>query len=108
LQNILQAHDNYTSSPLEISKDVAKEEVPEEEESSPNIFGHFFDSIFQANFETVHPYNTKSKTQKNIESNEIPIAFLRSDFKGVEINYPIVYQHAYAIFKAVNTSGHTC
>jgi hypothetical protein len=39
---------------------MVQEEVLEEEESSPNIFGHFSDSIFQANFETVHPYNIRS------------------------------------------------
>jgi hypothetical protein len=40
-------------------------------------------------------------TQKNIESNEIPIAFMSFAFKGVEINYPAVYQKTYAIFKVV-------
>ena len=40
-------------------------------------------------------------TQKNIESNEIPIAFMSSTFKGAELNYPIVDQQAYAVFKAV-------
>jgi hypothetical protein len=40
-------------------------------------------------------------TQKNTESNEIPIAFMRSAFKGAELNYPAVDQQAYAVFKAV-------
>jgi hypothetical protein len=31
-------------------------------------------------------------TQKNVESNEIPIAFMSSYFKGVELNYPAVDQ----------------
>jgi hypothetical protein len=61
LQTILEAHDN--SVPLESSEDIVEEEVAEEEDSSPNIFGHFSDSIFQENFETFHPYNTRSKTQ---------------------------------------------
>jgi hypothetical protein len=68
LQTILESHDNYASIPPESPEDVAEEEVPEEEESSPNIFGHFSDSIFQANFETFHPYNTRSKTQNKPSS----------------------------------------
>jgi ribonuclease HI len=68
LQTILEAHDISTSAPPESSKDIAEEEVQEEEKSSPNIFSHFSDSIFQANFETVHPYNTRSKTQNKPSS----------------------------------------
>jgi hypothetical protein len=41
-------------------------------------------------------------TQKNDENNEVPIAFMSSAFKGAELNYPVVDQQAYAIFKAVN------
>ena len=41
-------------------------------------------------------------TQKNAENNEVPIAFMSSAFKGVELNYPVVDQQAYAIFKVVN------
>jgi hypothetical protein len=63
LQTILEAHDNSASIPPESSEDVVEEEVPKEEDSSPPIFGHLSDNIFQANFETVHPYNTRSKTQ---------------------------------------------
>jgi hypothetical protein len=40
-------------------------------------------------------------TQKNSENNEVPIAFMRSTFKGVELNYPVVDQQAYAVFKEV-------
>jgi hypothetical protein len=40
-------------------------------------------------------------TQKNVESNEIPIAFMSSSFKGAELNYPTVDQQAYVVFKAV-------
>jgi len=68
IQMILEAHDNLI--PLEIPKDVAEQEIMEDDESSPNIFGHFSDSIFQGNFETVHPYNTRSKTT-NKSSSEI-------------------------------------
>jgi cell division septum initiation protein DivIVA len=60
LQIILEAQDNLM--PPQIPEEVVEQETVQEEESSPNIFGHFLDSIFQANFETVHPYNTRSKT----------------------------------------------
>jgi hypothetical protein len=40
-------------------------------------------------------------TQKNVENNEVPIAFMSSAFKGVELNYPAVDRQAYAVFKAV-------
>jgi hypothetical protein len=68
IQTILEAHDNLI--PPEIPEEVVEQEIVEEDESSPNIFGHFSDSIFQANFETVHPYNTRSKTT-NKSSSEI-------------------------------------
>jgi hypothetical protein len=84
LQTILEAHDNLASVPPENSEDVVEEEVPEEEESSPNIFGHFSDSIFQANFETVHPYNTRSKTQ-NKPSSEVSNNVLPKQSKQDEI-----------------------
>jgi hypothetical protein len=29
-------------------------------------------------------------TQKNVENNEVPIAFMSSAFKGAELNYPVV------------------
>jgi hypothetical protein len=63
---ILKAHDNLI--PLEVPEEVVEQETVEEDESSPNIFRHFLDSIFQANFETVHPYNTRSKTTNNASS----------------------------------------
>jgi hypothetical protein len=68
IQTILEAHDNLV--PPEIYQDVIEQEIVEEEKSSPNIFGHFSDSIFQANFEMAHPYNTRSKTT-NKSSSEI-------------------------------------
>jgi hypothetical protein len=64
LQTILEAHDNSGFFPLENFDDTVEEEVPEEEDSSPPIFGHFSDSIFQVNFEIVHPYNTRRKTEQ--------------------------------------------
>ena len=40
-------------------------------------------------------------TQKNPENNEVPIAFMSSAFKGVELNYPVVNRQAYVIFKEI-------
>jgi hypothetical protein len=59
LQSILGAQDNLI--PPDFPQEEVEQETTQEEESSPNIFGHLSDSIFQANFETVHPYNTRSK-----------------------------------------------
>jgi hypothetical protein len=36
-----------------------------------NVFGHLSDSIFQANFETVHPYNTRSKAANKLPADNI-------------------------------------
>jgi hypothetical protein len=77
LQTILEAHDKKNSAPLENFDDAVEEEVPEEEDSSPPIFGHLSDSIFQANFETVHPYNTRSKTQNKPPSEVSKNVFLK-------------------------------
>jgi hypothetical protein len=60
LQTILGVEDDLI--PPDIPQEEVEQETTQEEESSPNIFGHLSDSIFQANFETVHPYNTRSKT----------------------------------------------
>jgi hypothetical protein len=77
LQTILESHDISTYVPPENSEDVIEEEVPKEEDSSPPIFGHLSDSIFQANFEIVHPYNTRSKTQNKPPSEVNKNVFLK-------------------------------
>jgi hypothetical protein len=66
LQAILEAHYNVVSVPPENQDDRGEEETPDEEDSSPPVFGHLSDIIFQANFETVHPFNTRSKVQKKL------------------------------------------
>jgi hypothetical protein len=81
IQTILEAHDNLI--PPEIPEEVAEQETIEEDESSPNIFEHFLDSIFQANFETVHPYNTRSKTT-NKSSSEIATNAPPKQSKSIE------------------------
>jgi hypothetical protein len=40
-------------------------------------------------------------TPKNAQNNEIPISFMRSSFKGAELNYPTVDYHVYVGFKDV-------
>jgi hypothetical protein len=69
--------------PPQILEEVVEQETVQEEESSPNIFGHFLDSIFQANFETVHPYNTRSKTA-NKPSSENTVTFPSKQSKLAE------------------------
>jgi hypothetical protein len=59
LQSILGAQDDLI--PPDFPQEEVEQETTQEEEPSSNIFGHLSDSIFQANFETVHPYNTRSK-----------------------------------------------
>jgi hypothetical protein len=81
IQTILEAHDNLI--PTEIHEEVVEQEMVEEDESSPNIFEHFSDSIFHANFETVHPYNTGSKTTNKI-SFEITTTLSPKQSKSIE------------------------
>jgi hypothetical protein len=40
--------------------------------------------------------------QKNAKSNEVPIAFMSSSFKGTKLNYLAVDRQAYIVFKVVN------
>jgi ribonuclease HI len=47
--------------PPDFPQEEVEQETTQEEEPSSNISSHLSDSIFQANFETVHPYNTRSK-----------------------------------------------
>jgi hypothetical protein len=67
LQSILGAQDDLI--PPDFSQEEVEQETTQEEESSPNIFGHLSDSIFQAKFETVHPYNTRSKAANKPPAN---------------------------------------
>ena len=39
-------------------------------------------------------------TQLNQQNNEVPISFMISNFKGVELNYHEVDKQAFAVFKA--------
>jgi hypothetical protein len=67
LQSILGAQDDLI--PPDFPQEEVEEETTQEEEPSSNIFSHISDSIFQANFETVHPYNTRSKAASKPPAN---------------------------------------
>jgi hypothetical protein len=69
--------------PPEILEEVAEQETVEKDESSPNIFRHFSDSIFEDNFEIVHPYNTRNKTT-NKPSFEIVTTLPPKQSKSIE------------------------
>jgi ribonuclease HI len=57
--------------PPDFPQEEVEQETTKEEEPSSNIFSHLSDSIFQANFETVHPYNTRSKATNKPPANNI-------------------------------------
>jgi hypothetical protein len=81
LQTILEEHDNSSFFPPESFEDVLEEEISEEEDSSPPVFGHLSDNIFQANFETIHPYNTRSKMKNKPSSEASKNMFLKQSKK---------------------------
>ena len=41
-------------------------------------------------------------TQLNQQNSEVPISFMSSNFKGVELNYHEVDKQAFVVFKAIN------
>jgi ribonuclease HI/transposase InsO family protein len=69
LQSILGAQDDLI--PPDFPQEEVEQETTQEEEPSTNVFGHLSDSIFQANFETVHPYNTRSKAANKLPADNI-------------------------------------
>jgi hypothetical protein len=80
IQAILDGADIYVVVSPEHQNDAVSEdeETPDEGDSSPPIFGHLLDSIFQDNFETIHnnqhPYNTRSKSQSKYQNKSAPEA----------------------------------
>jgi hypothetical protein len=40
-------------------------------------------------------------TQKDDDNNEAPVSFMSTNLQGVELNYPSIDKHAYAVYKAV-------
>jgi hypothetical protein len=98
LQTILEAHDNSISSPTKNYDDTSEDETPDEEDSSPPIFRHLLDNIFQENFETVHPYNTQSKiqnkpspeTSKNVVSKQPKKTETRQNLASPVLEYDLI------------------
>jgi hypothetical protein len=98
LQTILEAHDKSVSTPPENQDDAIEKETPNEEDSSPPIFLHLSNNIFQANFETVHPYNTRSKTQnkpspetnRNVVSKQPKQTETRKKYASPVLEYDLV------------------
>jgi hypothetical protein len=98
LENLIKKDAQYHWGPLEnqdfnaIKKDII---------DAPSLMSPDFSKDFTLyTFSSDHSY-AAVLTQKNAENNEVPIAFMSSAFKGMELNYPAVDQKAYVVFKAV-------
>ena len=63
---------------------------------SPNFLKYFI--LYKFSFEITY---AAILTQQNLEGNEIPISFMSSTLKEIELNYPKVDKQAYAIYKAI-------
>jgi hypothetical protein len=98
LQNLIKKDAQYHWGPLE---NQAFNSIKKAIIDAPSLMSPDFSQDFTLyTFASDHSY-VVVLTQKNAENNEVPIAFMRSTFKGAELNYPAVDQQAYAIFKAV-------
>jgi hypothetical protein len=94
-----------------IKKDVLYHWGPQESQSfdsirkaiveSPSLMSPDFSQDFMLYTFASNQSYVVMLAQKNYESNEIPSAFMISTFKGPELNYPVVYQQKYVVFKAV-------
>jgi hypothetical protein len=98
LQNLIKKYFLYRWGP---QKSQAFDSIRKEIIEAPSLMSPDFSHDFTLYTFASDRYYVVVLTQKNVESNEIPIAFMSSAFKGAELNYPIVDQHAYAIFKVV-------
>jgi hypothetical protein len=98
LQNLIKKDVQYHWGPIESQAfDSIKEAIID----TPSLMSPDFSQDFTLyTFASDRSYATVL-TQKNIENNEVPITFMSSAFKGVELNYPVVDQQAYDVFKAV-------
>ena len=99
LQNLIKKDTQYHWGPTENQAfNAIKKAIIE----APSLMGPDFSRDF-----TLYTFSSDRSyaavlTQKNSENNEVPITFMRSAFKGTELNYPAVDRQAYAVFKAVN------
>jgi hypothetical protein len=98
LQNLIKKDVQYHWGPLENQDfNLIKKAIID----TPSLMSPDFSQDFALyTFASDHSYATVL-TQKNVENNEVPIAFLSSAFKGTELNYPTVDQQAYVVFKEV-------
>jgi hypothetical protein len=98
LQNIIKKDTQYHWGPLESQSfnAIKKAIIDAPSLMSPNFSQDFTLYTFASN-----RFYAAVLTQKNVENNEVPIAFMSSTFKGVELNYPTVDQKDYVVFKEV-------
>jgi hypothetical protein len=98
LQNLIKKDTQYHWGPIENQafNDIKKAII-----DAPSLMSPDFSQDFTLyTFASDRSY-TAVLNQKNSKNNEVPITFMSSSFKGVELNYPAVDRQAYAVFKAV-------
>jgi hypothetical protein len=89
LQNLIKKDVQYHWGPYEIQAfDSIKKSIVE----APSLIIPDFSRDF-----TLYTFASERSyvvvlTQKNVENNEVPISFMRSAFKGAELNYPTIDQ----------------
>ena len=89
IQNLIKKDVLYIWGPQKIQSfdSIRKSIIEEPSLMSPNFSQDFtlYTFAFDRSYVVV-------LTQKNVEINKIPITFMRSTFKGEELNYPMVDQ----------------
>ena len=98
LQNLIKKDTQYHWGTLEnqVFNTIKKAVI-----DAPSLMSPDFSQDFTLyTFASDHSY-AAVLTQKNVENNEVPIAFMSSAFKGAKINYPVVDRQAYDVFKEV-------
>jgi hypothetical protein len=71
LQAILEAHDNIVSVPPENQEDMGEEETPDEEDSSPPIFGHLSTTSFKQILKLSILITLKVKNKTNFHPKQV-------------------------------------
>jgi hypothetical protein len=79
----------------------AFDKIKEDIEKAPTLLSPYFDRDFILYTFSSDIAFVVVLTQKNSEGDEFPMDFMSSGLQGVEINYPEVDKHAYAVFKVV-------
>jgi hypothetical protein len=87
LQNLIKKDTQYHWGPTE---NQAFNNIKKAITDAPSLMSPDFSQDFTLyTFSSDHSYAVVL-TQKNVENNEVPISFMSSTFKGVELNYPTV------------------